>query len=115
MDILIKVLEAERDIQKKLEIEQKKSREFLEKIRLQADEKIVKIEEMAKESFFKTIEYKRRKTEKKAEKIIQEANSLAESYKQLNDELLKKIIKINLIRILPDKTFWSDDSQNVKD
>lgn len=115
MDILNEVVVVERDIQKKLEFEEKKTRDWLDEVRRETEGVLEQEKERIEEACKRAIEDDRRESEKKAEEIIQEANAISERYEGLSDETLAKIIKKHLIRILPEKAVYRHDSQDVKD
>jgi vacuolar-type H+-ATPase subunit H len=91
-DLLNKVLEAEKEIQAKIESEKKRCAETLLKARKEAEEKVAREESILREqreSFFKKSE---EIAEKKAAGILEAAVRKAANIRSLADETLQKIV-----------------------
>jgi vacuolar-type H+-ATPase subunit H len=100
-DILSKVVEVEEEIKQRLEIERKKSRAWIDKMRNDAENEIIAAESGLKESLESVINNAKKNYEEKASKILKNANLKAERFEGLSNEILKGIIKKHISRILP--------------
>lgn len=101
-DILSKVVEVEREVQQRLDIEKKMSREWLENIKQEAEEKVLTEERDLKKTFNDAIKQTKSNAEGKTASIINNANVKAEKLKGLGDEILKKTILKHIYIILPE-------------
>jgi hypothetical protein len=102
-DILKEVIEVEKEVHEKIQIEKRISQEWLEKIKKDTEPEVLKEEENLKGSFNKAVKDAKLNAEKKAAAILEEANIKAERFEELSDGTLKKIILKHIKRILPDK------------
>ncbi len=100
-DILGRVIEVEKEVQQKFEIEKKMSQEWLENVKKDAEKKVLAEEKDLKEAFHEAIKKAKLDAEKKAADIIKDADEEAERLKGLGDEILKKVILSHIYRILP--------------
>ena len=100
-DILSQVVEVEKEVQQRIEIEKKMSQEWLENVKKEAEEKVLIEEKELKKNVTDSISIARLNAEKKAEAIISDANVEAERIEKLDDDILKNIIIKPIIRILP--------------
>jgi vacuolar-type H+-ATPase subunit H len=100
-DILSQVVEVEKEVQQRIEIEKKMSQEWLENVKKEAEEKVLIEEKELKKNVTDSISIARLNAEKKAEAIISDANVEAERIEKLDDDILKNIIIKHIIRILP--------------
>jgi vacuolar-type H+-ATPase subunit H len=100
-DVLSKVVEVEKEIRNRIQIETGKAREWLDKIRSQCDEKISQEETEKSTSLDKTLKDASAEAEKKASAILTGVQDKAEKIEALNDDVLKKIIKRHITGILP--------------
>ncbi len=100
-DILAEIIEIEKDIQKKLDVETLKSKEWLEKVRREAEDEIAGKEESLRDVFNRAMEDARVDAEKRASEIISSAIADAERLRTIGDESLKMILSKYLFRILP--------------
>ncbi len=100
-DILSEVIEVEKEIQKCLEAEKVKSRDWLEKVKQESAEELVREEKNIKESLNKSIEVAKKKAELKAVEIVKQTEARAERLTKLNDKTLVGIVEKQIIRILP--------------
>ena len=110
-DILSKIVEVEKEIRKRLEIERNTTQEWLEKIKKDTEKELIMAEKELKESLNKAVQDAKSNAEKKASEILLDAQTKAERLEKLNDEILKMVILKHIIRILPGKQY---DSQDVK-
>jgi predicted adenine nucleotide alpha hydrolase (AANH) superfamily ATPase len=102
-DILSKVIEVEKEIQKGLETEKVKAQEWLEKIKKESEEEIMKEEYRLKEAFESALEESGAYAERKSSEVLSEAVLLAERLKSMPDETLSEIITRHIMKILPAK------------
>jgi len=100
-DILAEIIEIEKDIQKKLDAETLKSKEWLEKVRRETEDEIAEKEEGLRDVFNRAMEDARVGAEKRASEIISSAIADAERLRKIDDESLKMILNRYLFRILP--------------
>jgi len=100
-DILSEVIEVEKEIQKSLEVEKAKSHDWLEKVKKESEEELVREEKTIKESLNKSIEVAKKEAELKAAEIMKQTKARAERLAKLNDETLADIVGKQITRILP--------------
>ncbi len=100
-DILSQVVEVEKEVQQRIEIEKKMSQEWLENAKKEAEEKVLIEEKELKKNVNDSISTARLNAEKKAEAIISDANIEAGRLEKLDDDILKNIIIKHIIKILP--------------
>jgi vacuolar-type H+-ATPase subunit H len=100
-DILSKVVEVEKDVQQRIGIEKNMSREWLENVKRDAEEKILREEKELKTAFDEAIRKTNISSEKKAIEIIKDANTETEKLERLGNDILKKIIMKHTFMILP--------------
>ncbi len=101
--ILSEVIEVEKEIQKRLEIERLNAHEWLEKIRREAADETAGEEARLKEAFNRAMKDARAYAERKASGVISDANAQAERLSRVKDEVLKKAVVEHIIRILPEE------------
>ena len=100
-DILSEVIEVEKEIQKCLEVEKEKSHDWLEKVKKESEEELVREERNIKESLNKSIEVAKKEAELKAVEIVKQTEARAERLAKMNDDTLVDIVGKQIIRILP--------------
>ncbi|HXX81802.1 MAG TPA: hypothetical protein VEI46_09645 [Thermodesulfovibrionales bacterium] len=100
-DILSKVIEVEKEIQERLREEKNKAHAWLEGVKTEIEKDISLQEEQLRESYTRGREDAKAEAERKAAKIVKDAASLAERYRQISDETLEKIVKRHMVKILP--------------
>ena len=100
-DILSEVIEVEKEIQKCLEDEKAKSQDWLQKVKKESAEELVREEKSIKESLNKSIEVAKREAELKAAEIVNQTEIRAERLAKLSDETLVDIAVKHITRILP--------------
>ena len=100
-DILSQVIEAEKEIQQRLDLEKVKTREWIERAKKECDEEFVLEEKRIKASLEKSIEEAIKEAEIKASGIVSRAEADAERLGRLETETLSKIIARQIDRILP--------------
>lgn len=111
-DVLAKVVAVEKDIQKKLELEEIKCREWLERITSETEEKVLQEEIELKESVKESVHTAEIRADNRAAEIVRDAHEKAELLGNLSDETLKRIVLRHITKILPGERH---DSQDVKD
>ncbi|MCK5506578.1 MAG: hypothetical protein KAJ10_15550 [Thermodesulfovibrionia bacterium] len=100
-DILSKVVEVEKEVQQRIGIEKNMSREWLENVKRDAEEKILREEKALKTALDEAISKTNINSGKKAIEIIKDANTEAEKLERLGNDILKKIIMKHTFMILP--------------
>ncbi len=100
-DILSEVIEVEKEIQKCLEVEKAKSHDWLEKVKKESEEELVREERNIKESLNKSIEMAKKEAELKSAEIVKQTEARAERLAKLNDETLVGVVGKQITRILP--------------
>ena len=100
-DILSKIVEVEKEIQKRLEIERNTTQEWLEKIKKDTEKELIMAEKELKESLNKAVQDAKSNAEKKASEYLLDAQTKAKRLEKLSDEILKTVILKHIIRILP--------------
>jgi len=100
-DILSKVVEVEKEVRQKIDIEKKMSGEWLENIKKEAAQKILAEEEALEKTFSSAIKKAKADAAGKTAAIINNADREAERLKGLSDNILKKAILEHISKILP--------------
>jgi vacuolar-type H+-ATPase subunit H len=100
-DILSEVIEVEKEIQKCLEVEKEKSRDWLEKVKKESELELAREEKNIKESLNKSIEVAKKEAELNAAEIVKQTEARAERLAKLNDQTLVDIVGEQITRILP--------------
>ncbi len=100
-DILRQVIEVEKEIQKCLESEKVKIREWLEGVKKESDEEFLREELEIKQSLDQSLREATRQSETAAAEILSEAADAAERLKRLKAETLTGIIGRRIAGILP--------------
>ena len=100
-DILGKVVEVEKEIQKRIETEKKKYREWIENVRKDTDIKLADTEAELTESLEKAVKDARTNAGSRASELLRDAEALAKKFQGLSDEDLRPIIIKHITSILP--------------
>ncbi len=100
-DILSQVIEAEKEIQRCLDREKIKSREWLESVQKECEEEYVREERSIRESLERSMTEAAAEAATQAEAIVSRAGFQTERLGQLPDETLSRIVKKQIGRILP--------------
>jgi hypothetical protein len=100
-DILSKVVEVEKEIAKKIEIEKTEDQERLEKLGSDSEKEILKENKRLQYALNKAASDIKTDAQKKALKIIEDASVSADRLEQISDDILKEIIMKHIVRILP--------------
>jgi vacuolar-type H+-ATPase subunit H len=100
-DLLSKVLEAEKEIQAKIESKKKQCAEALLRARKEAEEKVVQEEAVLREQSECAVQESEEIAEKRAAEILETAKLRAEIVRSLPDEALQKIVMKYIDSILP--------------
>ncbi|MBF0559317.1 MAG: hypothetical protein HQL08_11115 [Nitrospirae bacterium] len=100
-DMLRDVIAVESDIQKNLDLEKKRVCEWLDKVRNDAEEEIVREEERVREELARSIVGAKAEAEAEAAEIVEKAVARAGILKGLGSESLKDIALKRITRILP--------------
>lgn len=100
-DILSKVVEVEKEVQQRIDIEKNMSHEWLENVKNDAEEKILREEKELKDALVEEIGKTSLNSKRKAAEIIKDAGIEAEKLERLGNDILKKIILKHIYRILP--------------
>lgn len=100
-DVIGKVVEVEKEIADKIEIEKKMSQQWLEGKKREAEENISREDADFKESLNRSVQSARLAAESRAAAIIQDAEDEAARFNRLGDEAIKALLLKHLSRILP--------------
>ncbi len=100
-NILSEVIEVEKEIQKCLDIEKVKTREWLENVKKGSEEKLIQEGKKINESLEQSIEEAARAAEVKAAETTRRAAAAADRLGQLKTETLLEIIRQKIETILP--------------
>ena len=98
--ILNEVIDAEKDIQSCIELEQSRLREMLERVRREAEESVAAAERGFSASHDRELESIRQEAEAKAKKIVEHATVRVERLGRVDDGTLTDIIMKRIPRIL---------------
>lgn len=108
-NILGKVVEAEKEIQERLDAEKAKADTWLNEIRTGAEKSLSETENKLKAALENRIKEASAEAEKKADSIIRAAGSTADKLRNISDNDLKEIISKHIIKILPGGQYDSKD------
>ena len=100
-DVLSQVIEAEKEIQKCIEAERAKAREWLDSERKQAEEAFLLEQEKIKHYQEQSLAAADREAETKIQEIVREAARSAERLGQLDTKVLLKLVEQRMSGILP--------------
>ena len=100
-DILNAVIQAEREIQQKLEGEQKKAREWLQSVRTETDQALLAEEARLKALLEEAVTDAKAQAERRAEELVASAVRTAKALGAMSEEALRGLVERALIRILP--------------
>jgi hypothetical protein len=100
-EILGAVVEVEKEIAHAIESEKKKSQEWLEKLRKETGHAVIKEKKLLQYSLNRYITKAKTLSEEKASQLVADSEATAERLEKISDEILKKIIRKYIIRILP--------------
>jgi vacuolar-type H+-ATPase subunit H len=99
--ILAKIIQTEGDIQAKVEAARKRCTEQTQRLKEEAETRIVSEESRIREKCRRSLEEAGLPARQKAAAILEAASRHAEKLRRLDDETLKQIIMREIIRILP--------------
>ena len=102
-DILNSVIQAERQIQERLDEEKKKSRLRIERARSETDHEIAREEERLKQMSKKTATDAKAEIEKRSAEIIRHAEDRAQASFRIADETLRAVVEGHISHILPEE------------
>ena len=102
-DILNSVIQAERQIQERLDEEKKKSRLSIDRARSEADHAIAREEEQLKQMSITTAADAKADIEKRSAEIIRHAESRVAASSRIADEMLRTVVERHISRILPEE------------
>ena len=100
-DVLSQVIEAEKEIQKCLEAEKVKVREWLETVKKECESEFTAEEKKIKESLDLSMAESAKQAETKAGRIVEEAGQSAARLEHLRTETLSAIVRKRITTILP--------------
>ena len=99
--ILSEVIEVEREIQKCLELEQTKARDWLEKVKKECAEEVLQEEARVKNLVAAAEDRARKEAEESAAARVRDAAVLIEQIDHLDRTLLQTVVKKHVRTILP--------------
>lgn len=100
-DVLGEVIEAEREIQRCIELESKKAREWLDAVKKEMREEFSRTEQELRSRVEERERDAERKATLRAEETVKEAGIRAAGLRAADDGLLREIAKKYIIKILP--------------
>ena len=100
-NILSEVIEVEREIQKCLEIEQTKARDWLEKVKKECEAEVLKEEALIKDSLAAAENLARKEAEESAASSVRDAAALVEHMDHLDRAVLQAVVEKHIRTILP--------------
>ena len=100
-NILSEVIEVEREIQKCLEIEQTKARDWLEKVKKECEAEVLKEEALIKDSLAAAENLARKEAEESAAASVRDAAALVEHMDHLDRAVLQAVVEKHIRTILP--------------
>ena len=100
-EILGAVVEVEKEIAHAIESEKNESQERLDNLRKETGNVLIKEKKLLQYSLNRNITNAKTLSEEKASQLITDAEAIAEQLKNISDDILKKIIRKYITRILP--------------
>jgi cell division septum initiation protein DivIVA len=100
-NFLSEVIEVEKEIQRRCDLEKVKSREWLEQARKEFEAGYALEEQSIAESLEQSVEEAKRTAESRASDIVKEAAQTAERLAMLKSETLSRIVEKHIRRIQP--------------
>ncbi len=100
-DVLSQVIEAEKEIQKCLEAEKEKVREWIEAVQKESEEDFHVEERKIKEALDQSLAASAKDAEAKAGEITEDAVKRAAHLGQIGPETLQRIVEKRITKILP--------------
>jgi len=100
-EILGAVVEVEKEIAHAIESENKKSQDWLDQLRKETGHAVIKEKKLLQYSLNRNITEAKKLSEEKASQLVADAEATAERLENISDDILKKIIRKYIIRILP--------------
>lgn len=100
-DILLRVVEVEKEIQERLETEGRKAAERIDEARLNAGEAVRAEESRLDASFTETVQEAQALARKQASEILKDARSFVKQIDALGDDILLRVLQRHITRILP--------------
>ncbi len=100
-DVLSQVIEAEKEIQKCIENEKLKAREWVDGVTKECDESFLREEKKIREYLQKELDHAAGQAEAEAAGIVSQAEGAAQRLKTVKKEILSAIIQRHIARILP--------------
>lgn len=99
--ILSEVIEVEREIQKCLELEQAKARDWLEKVKKECADEVLKEEARIRDSLAAAEERAGKEAEESAASSVRDAAAFVEQMDHLDRSMLQAVVDKHLRTILP--------------
>jgi len=100
-NILSEVIEVEREIQKCLELEQAKARDWLEKVKKECADEVLQEEGRIKDSLAAAEDRARKDAEESAASSVRDAEALVELRDHLDRAMLQAVVDKHIRTILP--------------
>lgn len=100
-DILAKILQAEREIQTKIDTARQTCREQIQRLKEEAEKRIVQEERLVSEQCKRSLAEADELANKKAAALLETEERKAEKLSSLTDEALKKVVMKYMISIVP--------------
>jgi hypothetical protein len=104
-DILAKILQAEQNIQTKIDTTIMTCREQIQRLKEEAEERIVQEEALVREECRRALEEADELAQKKAAALLETEARMTEKLSALTDEALKRVIMKHITRILPGEKY----------
>jgi vacuolar-type H+-ATPase subunit H len=101
-NLLSEVIEVEKDIQRRYDLEKARSREWLDRMRKEMEESYAREEQRIAQSLHQSLEEAKRTVECRASDIVQEAEQMAERLAAVRNDTLSRIVTKHVRRILPE-------------
>jgi len=100
-DLLSTVVEVEKELEQNLENEKIRAREMLDTLRREAEQEISEEEKRLQEALDQAITASLIRAEKRSSGIMEKADATVSRLERISDEVLKRIIRKHIARILP--------------
>lgn len=99
--LLSEVIEVEKEIQKRLDEEKVKAREWLEQTRREFEEEFAQAEKDLAETLQRSLEEAKKDAELKADETVKQATLTAERLAAIKNDILLGIVSRHLNKLLP--------------
>ncbi len=100
-DVLSQVIEAEKEIQKCIDAEKVKAKEWLEGMKKESEEEVLREQRTNERSVQESLRDADRQADERASEIVRDAEAAAERLGGIDNDIVTRIVRRRISRILP--------------